>query len=54
MVKKVVTNLDSSVASGLDCFPVVLNNCELEFSYIEAKLFNMCLNMFQIVGRSHQ
>ena len=39
MVKKVVTNLDSSKASGPDCIPVVvLKNCESELSYILAKL----------------
>ena len=44
MVKKVITNLDSSKASGPDCTPVVfLKNCEPEISYILAKLFNMCL-----------
>ena len=44
MVKKVITNLDSSKASGPDCIPVVvLKNCEPELSYILAKLFNMCL-----------
>ena len=44
MVKKVTMNLDSSKASGPDCIPVmVLKNCEPEFSYILAKLFNMCL-----------
>ena len=44
MVKKVITNLDSSKASGPDCVPVVvLKNCEPELSYILAKLFNMCL-----------
>ena len=44
MVKKVITNLDSSKASGLDCIPVVvLKNCEPELSYILAKLFNKCL-----------
>ena len=44
MVKKVITNLDSSKASGPDCIPVVfLNNCEPELSYILAKLFNTCL-----------
>ena len=41
MVKQVITILDSS---GPDCIPVVvLKNCEPEFSYILAKLFNMCL-----------
>ena len=44
MVKKVITNLHSSKASGHDCIPVVvLKNCEPELSYILAKLFNMCL-----------
>ena len=44
MVKKVVTNLTSSKASGPDCIPVVvLKNCEPELSYILAKLFNKCL-----------
>ena len=44
MVKKVITNLDSSKASGPDCNPVeVLKNYELEVSYILAQLFNMCL-----------
>ena len=44
MVKKVITNLDSSKASGLDCIPVVvLKNCEPERSYILAKLLNMFL-----------
>ena len=44
MVKKVITNLDSSKASGPDCIPVmVLKNSEPELSYIPAKLFNKCL-----------
>ena len=44
MVKKVITNLDSSKASGPDCIPVVvLKNCEPELSYILEKLFNKCL-----------
>ena len=44
MVKKVITNLNSSKASGPDCIPVVvLKNCEPELSYILAELFNMCL-----------
>ena len=44
MVKKVITNFDSSKASGPDCIPVVvLKNCEPELSYILAKLFNKCL-----------
>ena len=46
MVKKVIMNLDSSKASGLDCIPVVvLKNCEPELSYILAELFSMCLKM---------
>ena len=44
MVKKVITNLDSSKASGPDCIPVVvLQNCGSELSYILGKLFNKCL-----------
>ena len=44
MVKKVITKLDSSKASGPNCIPVVvLKNCEPELSYILAELFNMCL-----------
>ena len=44
LVKKVITNLDSSKASGPDCIPVVvLKNCEPELSYILAELFNKCL-----------
>ena len=43
-VKKVVTNLDLSKASGPDCIPmVVLKNCEPELSDILAELFNKCL-----------
>ena len=42
IVKKVITNFDSSKASGPDCIPVVvLRNCEPKLSYILAKLFNM-------------
>ena len=44
MVKKVITNLDSSKASGPDCIPVViLKNCEPELSYILVNFFNKCL-----------
>ena len=44
MVKEVITNLDSSKASGPDCIPVVvLKNCEPELSCIAAKLFTQCL-----------
>ena len=45
MVKKVITNLDSSKVSDPDCIPVVvLKNCEPEVLYIPTELFNMCLN----------
>ena len=44
VVKKVITSLDSSKASGPDYIRVVvLKNCEHELSYILAKLFNICL-----------
>ena len=44
MVKKVITNLGLSKASGPDCIPVVvLKNCEPKPSYILAELFNKCL-----------
>ena len=44
MVKKVITNLDLSKASGPDCIPmVVLKNCEPKLSYILAGPFNKCL-----------
>ena len=44
IVKKVITKLNSSKASGHDCIPVVVvKNCEPELSYILAKVFNMCL-----------
>ena len=44
MVKKVITNLDSSKPSGPDCIPVViLKNWEPELSYVLAELFNICL-----------
>ena len=44
IVRKVVTNLDLSKASGPDCIPVVvLKNCEPELSYVLAELFNKCL-----------
>ena len=45
MVKKVITNLDSSKASGPGCIPVVvLKNCDPDLSYILAEFFNICLN----------
>ena len=44
MVKKAIMNLDLSKASGPDCIPVmVLKNCEPEFSFILAELFNKYL-----------
>ena len=44
MVKKVISNLDFSKASGPDCIPVVvLKKVEPELSYILAELFNKCL-----------
>ena len=44
IVKKVITNLNSSKASGLDCIPVVvLKNCEPELSYTLAELFDIYL-----------
>ena len=44
IVKKVITNLDSSEVFGPDFLPVVvLKNCEPELSYILAELFNICL-----------
>ena len=46
IVKKVIINLDSSKVSGPDYIPVVvIKNCEPEFSYILAELFNMCLKV---------
>ena len=45
IVKKVITNLDLSKASGHDGIPVVVpKNCEPELSNILAGLFNKCLN----------
>ena len=44
MVKKVIANLDSSMASSPDCIPVmVVKNCEPKLSYILAELFNIYL-----------
>ena len=44
MVKRVITNLDSSKESGPDCIRVVfLKNCEFELLCVLAELFNMCL-----------
>ena len=44
VVKKVLTNVDSSKVSGPNCILVlVLKKCEPELSYILAELFIMCL-----------
>ena len=44
MVRKVISNIDSSKMSCPDCIPVVvLRNCESEVSYVLAEPFNMCL-----------
>ena len=44
LVKKVITNLDLSQASGSDFITVIiLKNCEPELSNIPGELFNMCL-----------
>ena len=52
MVKQIITNLDSSKASGPDCISNrVLKNCDPELSYILAELFDICLKK---VGRSHR
>ena len=51
IVKKVITHLDLSKASGPDCIPVVvLKNCEPELSYKLAELFNMCLKESLLEG----
>ena len=43
MVKKVITNINSSKVFGPDCISVlVLQNCELDLLYISADL-NICL-----------
>ena len=56
MVKKVITNLDSSKVSGPDCTPVmVLKNCDPELSYMLAvTLQYVPESCFQIVGRSYR
>ena len=44
MVKKVVMNLDLSKTSDPDCIPmVILKNCEPEFCYTLAEVFNSVL-----------
>ena len=44
MVKKVIMSFNLSKAFGPDCIPVVvLQNCELELSYILAELSSNCL-----------
>ena len=43
MVKMVIKNLDLSLTTSPACIQVVvLKNCEPEFSYILAELFNAC------------
>ena len=43
-VKKIITNLNLSKASGPDCILVVaLKNCQSQHSYILTELFNKCL-----------
>ena len=58
MVKKVITNLESSKISGSDCIPVVvLKNCEPELSYILHELFKKSVLrslVFQIVRKSYR
>ena len=45
LVKKVITNHNSSKASSLDCIlVVVLKNCLSELSCLLNEFFNMCLN----------
>ena len=47
MIEKVIMNLDSSKASGLDCIPVVvLKNCEPELPCILAELFYVSEGVF--------
>ena len=60
MVKKVITNLDPSKASGPDCIPVViLKNSELELLYLLAELIRKCQKcvrkslVFLTFGKSH-
>ena len=44
MVEKVIANLHSSKASGLNYIPmVVIKNFKLELLYILAEIFNICL-----------
>ena len=43
LVKKVITDFDSSKLFGPDCIPVVvLKNCQPELSYFLLSLFKMC------------
>ena len=51
MVKKVLTNLDSSKVSGPACIPeMVLKNCEPDLSYILAEIFNIYLKESLLEG----
>ena len=44
LIKKVITNLDSSKEPGPNCAPLVVKRtCEPELSYILVELFNVCL-----------
>ena len=54
LVKKVITNFDSSKASGPDyILMVVLKNCEPGLSYLLAELFTVCPEDI-VFWRSHQ
>ena len=55
MVKKVITNLDSSKATGPGCIPVVvLQNCEPKLSYILAQLFGKYFLYLRMLGKGLQ
>ena len=55
MVKKVITNLESSKASSSDCIPLVLlKNCEPELSQLNSSICVSKSLVFQIAGRSHR
>ena len=50
MVEKVIMNLDSSMASGLDSvLVVVLKKCEPELSYILAKYVSKGVLFFRLL-----
>ena len=52
-VKKVITNLDSSKASGPDCIPVVVSN-NWAWTFIHTSWTLQKSLVFQTVGRSHR